>query len=370
MAALEEDGLLDRASEALPSGEELADRRRAGRGMERPELASLLTFAKRRVKRSLLDSPLLDDPWLEGDLRDYFPRAVVERFAPLLGEHPLRRELIATVNANLIVNALGSVFVSQLVAERGAAPAEVVRAYRIAREVTGAEADWEAIEDLGGKVDPAVQVELMAGVDGLVDAVTRWYLSDGLSGDLGETIEAGRAGFERLATAASQLGDADRRRERKAIADRLGEAGVPQGLAEAHALRPALVHAPSVVAVAGATDRRVEDVALAFFTVGNLLPLDGLESELDTVPVSGRMQRWALQAVREDARRARREIAERALMATPSAPPEEAVSDYLAAHLENCRRLQAFMRTLSREKAADMAGIALAVRQLRSLTNA
>ena len=86
------------------------------------------------------------------------------------------------------------------------------------------------------------------------------------------------------------------------------------------------------------------------------------------MPVSGRMQRWALQAVREDGRRARREIAEHALMATPSAPPEEAVSDYLAAHLESCRRLQAFMRTLSRESAADMAGIALAVRQLRSLT--
>ncbi len=145
-------------------------------------------------------------------------------------------------------------------------------------------------------------------------------------------------------------------------------AGVPEGLADAHALRPALVHAPSVVAVAGAAERAVEDVALAFFTVGDLLPLDGLEAELDTVPVSGRMQRWALQAVREDARRARREIAEHALMATPSAGPEEAVSDYLAAHLEECRRLEAFMRTLSREPTADMAGIALAVRQLRSLT--
>jgi glutamate dehydrogenase len=367
MTALEEDGLLDRASEALPSGEELADRRRAGRGMERPELASLLTFAKRRVKRSLLDSPLLDDPWLEGDLRDYFPLAVVERFAPLLAEHPLRRELIATVNANLVVNALGSVFVSQLVAERGAAPAEVVRAYRIAREVTGAEADWEAIETLGGSVDPAVQVELMAGVDGLVDAVTRWYLSEGLAGDLGETIEIGRAGFQTLAAAAPRLGDEARRRERQAIASRLVEAGVPQGLAEAHALRPSLVHAPSVVAVAGATGKPVGDVALAFFTVGNLLPLDSLEAELDSVPVSGRMQRWALQAVREDARRARREIAERALAATPSADPQEAVSDFLAAHLEDCRRLEAFMRTLARER-ADMAGIALAVRQLRSLT--
>src|SRR5215204_6565461 len=240
MAALEEDGLLDRASEALPSGEELADRRRAGRGMERPELASLLTFAKRRVKRSLLESPLLDDPWLEGDLRSYFPLPVVERFSERLAEHPLRRELIATVNANLVVNALGSVFVSQLVAERGAAPAEVVRAYRIAREVTGAEADWEAIETLGARVDPTVQVELMAGVDALVDAVTRWYLSQGPAGELGETIEVGREGFQRLAAAAPQVADAERRRERQAIADRLVAQDVPPGLAEAHALRPAL----------------------------------------------------------------------------------------------------------------------------------
>jgi glutamate dehydrogenase len=208
----------------------------------------------------------------------------------------------------------------------------------------------------------------MAGVDGLVDAVTRWYLSEGLAGDLGETIEIGRAGFQTLAAAAPRLGDEARRRERQAIASRLVEAGVPQGLAEAHALRPSLVHAPSVVAVAGATGKPVGDVALAFFTVGNLLPLDSLEAELDTVPVSGRMQRWALQAVREDGRRARREIAERALLATPSAGPEEAVSDYLATHLEECRRLQAFMRTLAREPTADMAGIALAVRQLRSLT--
>ena len=125
MAGLEEDGLLDRAAEALPSGEELAERRRAGRGMERPELSLLLTYAKRRVKLSLLESELLEDPWLERDLRGYFPQPVVERFGALLHEHPLRRELLATINANLVVNALGPVFVSQLVAERGARPAEV-----------------------------------------------------------------------------------------------------------------------------------------------------------------------------------------------------------------------------------------------------
>ena len=217
--------------------------------MERPELSLLLTYAKRRVKLSLLESELLEDPWLERDLRDYFPHPVVERFGEQLPEHPLRRELIATINANLVVNALGPVFVSQLVSERGARPAEVVRAYRIAREVTGAEADWEAIESLEGQVEPEVQAELMGGVDALVDAVTRWYLSEGPSGDLASTIEAGRKGFQRLAAAAPELGGEELHGARRAVAERLVDGGAPEGLATAHALRPGLVHAPAVTAV-------------------------------------------------------------------------------------------------------------------------
>jgi glutamate dehydrogenase len=368
MVALEEDGMLDRAGEALPSGEELAERRRAGRGMERPELSLLLTYAKRRIKRSLLGSELLEDPWLERDLRSYFPEAVVERFGSKLAEHPLRRELIATINANLVVNALGLVFVSQLVSERGARPAEVVRAYRIAREATGAVADWEAIESLEGQVEPAVQAELMGGVDSLVDAVTRWYLSEGESVDMARAIETGHAGFARLAAAAPELGEENALKAREAVAAGLIEAGVPEGLAAAHALRPALVHAPSVIAVADATKRKVEDVARAFVAVGERLPLDDLEAELDAIPATRRMERWALQAVREDARRARREIAERALAEGAGGDPEDAVERFLTGHVEDCRRLGAFMRTLSREGTTDMAGLALAVRQLRSLT--
>jgi glutamate dehydrogenase len=207
----------------------------------------------------------------------------------------------------------------------------------------------------------------MSGVDALVDAVTRWYLGAGPVGDLGETIEAGRAGFQRLAAAAPELGDDERRTERAAVVERLAGAGVPEPLAEAHALRPGLVHTPNVVAVATSTGRAVEDVARAFFTVGDLLPIDGLETELSELTANGRLQRWALQALREDAREVRREIAERALTKAPGARPEDAVGLYLADHLEDCRRLETFMRTLSREGSADMAGIALAVRQLRSL---
>ena len=367
MVGLEEDGLLDRASEALPSGEELAERRRAGRGMERPELSLLLTYAKRKVKLSLLESSLLDDPWLQRDLRGYFPQPVVERFGALLAEHPLRRELLATINANLAVNALGPVFVSQIMAERGVRPAEVVKAYRIAREVVGAEADWEAIEELEGKVEPEVQAELMGRVDMLVDAITRWYLVEGAPGDLASTIEAGREGFLELAEAAPGIGGEELQEARREVAERVTAAGVPEDMANTHSLRLGLVHAPAVAAVARATGRSVADVARVFVAIGERLPLNELEEALGALPASRRMERWALQAAREDARRARWDIAERALEGPQGGDPEEALDAFLAAHSEECRRLGAFMRTLSREGETDLAGLALAVRQLREL---
>ena len=88
MTALEGRGLLDRGAEKLPGTEEIAERRRANRGLERPELALLLAYAKQALALDLLDSDFCEDPWLERDLRDYFPDRVVERFGHLLRGAP------------------------------------------------------------------------------------------------------------------------------------------------------------------------------------------------------------------------------------------------------------------------------------------
>ena len=63
MAALEAAGLLDRASpSSCPATEEIAERRRGGRGLERPELAVLLAYAKRALARELLGSDFCERP--------------------------------------------------------------------------------------------------------------------------------------------------------------------------------------------------------------------------------------------------------------------------------------------------------------------
>jgi glutamate dehydrogenase len=370
MAGLESAGLLDRESEKLPGSEEIAERRRAGRGFERPELALLLAYAKRALTRELHGSDFCDDPWLERDLREYFPDRVVERFGHLLAEHPLRRELIAMVNSNLVVNSLGPTFASQLAAERGAAAADVARAFRIAREVTGAEPRWDAVERLPREIDRGVATELMVGVDRLVEAAARWYLDHNSGGGLEEQIEAAQAPFARLLAVLPEIGSEEWRAQRRETVDELLGHGIPEDLAWAHALGPELMEAHDMIAVAQHTGRPVETVAQAFHALATRLQIAWLLGALDEVPQSTRTQRWAVQAVREDCLDALAELARCALEeAGPGQDAVAAVDAYLDARQAQGRRLAAVTGSLTVEGTGDLAALMLAVRAVRALAD-
>jgi glutamate dehydrogenase len=365
MNVLEAEGILDREGDGLPTVGELGQRRRAGRGLLRPELAVLLAHAKRSLTDALLDSELVEDPWFERDLRGYFPPAVVERFATLVPEHRLRRELIAMLIANEVVDALGPSFVSRLSAELGAPAAAVVRAYRIARDVTGAIGRFAAIDALEADLDEAVELELLEGVERLVETVTRWHLQHGAAGSLREHVEAGHEGFDAIEDA---LEATPPERVTQAI-ERLQQLGVPETLAQAHALAPDLAFAPDVLAVAADCGRELEDVGLAFALLGDRLRFGWLEAELEELPASQRVQRWAVQALRDDARAARRALAAAAFRLSPDAPPREAVEALLERNRERAQHLASVMRSLSVD-GAELAGLMVVVRELRAVASA
>jgi glutamate dehydrogenase len=368
MQALEDARMLRREDEALPASDEMAERRRAGHGLERPELAVLVAYAKRLLTDALLDSDLPEDPAFKSDLRGYFPRAVVDRFGHLIAEHPLRRELVATLAANDVVDALGPTFVNGQARELGAEPAEVVRAFRIAREVTGATRRWLEIEGHATTLDHEVAWTLLDGVDDLVAGVTRWYLLHAPpAADLEATIATGSEAFVTLIEAMPQLRSEEWRAAREAEAQELIGAGVPAELARTHAHQTALLHAPDIIAVSQATGRDVRVVAQAFFDLGERLGLEWLEQEVLDLRAATRVQRWAQQALLDDVLSARRVLSQSALVESPGAEPGEAVETFLAAREAPRRRLSTVARALRVEGDGDLAGLTLAVRHLRGL---
>ncbi len=367
MQQLEAEGELERDVEFLPTTDEMTERRANGAGMTRPELSVLLAYAKRSVFRALLETDLPDSEYLVADLARYFPPAIVDAFGHLLVEHPLRREIIATMASNDVVNSQGITFVSRMVAEIGVHPGDVVRAFRIARDVTGAVARWDEIEKLDGVIDPVVQSDLLSGVDWLVETTSRWYLVQAAGQRLADAVDASRDSFAQLASQIDQIGPEAWREEHEQIAERLIAAGVPEPLARRTAFQGELVHAPDIIAVSHATGRAPLEVARGFFLLGERLQLDWLENQLEALPAGTRWQRWARQSMEDDLFSLRRSLCERALELAGGAPIDEAIDGFLASHEEAVARLQRFLRSLGIEGVTDLSQLTVALRQVRAL---
>jgi len=367
MQQLEADGEVERDVEFLPTTEEMLERRAAGQGLTRPELSVLLAYAKRSVYSALLDSDLPDTDYLAVDLNRYFPPLIVERFGSLLAEHPLRREIIATMAANDVVNSQGITFVSRLVSETGATPADVVKAFRIARDVTGAQERWADVEALDGRIDPNVQSELMSGVDWLVETTSRWYLVQAAGQRLADAVDQARDWFAELSGAIDQIGPDGWREEHEVHAQRLVAEGVPESVARRHAFQPELVHGPDIIAVSHAMDRPPLQIARCFFVLGEQLELDWLETQLEGLTAANRWQRWAKQSTEDDLFALRRRLCERVLEAGGDAPIDEAVQLFLESRSDAVERLRRFMRGLALEGVSDVAQFTVALRQLRTV---
>jgi glutamate dehydrogenase len=367
MQQLEADGELERAVEFMPTTDDMAERRAAGQGMTRPELAVLLAYAKRQVYAELLESDLPDTEYLAADLARYFPPRIVERFGHLIADHPLKRQIIATMASNDVVNSQGITFASRMVTETGASPSEVVRAFRIARDVTGATARWSDVEALDGLVDPALQSELMSGVDWLVETTARWYLVQAAGQLLLSSIAPSRESFAEVSAAISQIGPDAWREEHEQEAQRLIEAGVPDAVAHRHAFQPELVHAPDIIAVAHATGRAPLEIARGFFVLGERLDIDWLEQQLEKLPAATRWQRWAQQSMEDDLFALRRRLCERVLELAGGAGIDEAIERFFEDRAQTCERVMRFLRGLKMEGVSDLSQLTVAVRQLRSI---
>ena len=143
---LEEKGDLDRRTEGLVDGASLARRASDGVGLTRPELAVLLSSTKLLLQDAIENSGLPDDPGMEEVLLTYFPAPMRKTFkAEILG-HALRREIIATVLANKLINSLGLIHPFELAEEESAELAQVASAFFAVVELFEIDRLWEQLD--------------------------------------------------------------------------------------------------------------------------------------------------------------------------------------------------------------------------------
>ena len=362
MDRLEREGILNREIEFLPSAEEMAQRARERAGMARPELAVLLAYAKRSLTEHLMRSSLPDDPHFETDLLGYFPHAIVERFSDEIPQHPLRRELIATIVANQVLNSQGSTFYSRMRTLTGAPAAAIVRAYRIARAVTNASERWTDIENLAGRVDADTERMMLKDVDGLVTLVTRWYLQHPSERTIDEEIAMARDDFAKLSDGLATMPSESWHRPYQVVIDQLIESGVPEDLAMRHAYQRALRRGPDIVDLAHRFDRDVVEVAALYTGSSDMFRIGWLERQIRLLPGSTTFERLAIESLRDDLQSLRRDFVASVLSET-----DGSVDEFLAAHERILPRLDRWGRWLARDGVEDVSAALIAVRRLRQL---
>jgi glutamate dehydrogenase len=306
---LEASGELDRAVEALPTDAELEARAAAGRGLTRPELAVLLAYAKIALTRALLDSDALDGPGMGLELERYFPPLLVERYPEAIATHRLRREVIATVLANQIVNRGGPGLVTRLMSATSADAGQIALAWCVLRDAYGIEPLLAEIDALDGTVAGATQLGLYAAIEALIGHECLWLLrnadlSRGVAG-LTRHYAAGVAGIARELTRLVPPGLAA---GIAAEAERLVAAGVPAELAQRIAALGVLRLATDISLVAERSGASIAEAATAFFGVLELFGLAGIIDAASGLVLADRFDRMALDRALANLMRAQRDL--------------------------------------------------------------
>ncbi|WP_406852523.1 NAD-glutamate dehydrogenase [Brevundimonas sp. BH3] len=166
-------GKLNRAVEYLPDDARIAEMKLQGTGLTRPELAVLTAYSKLELFDEIVASAAPDDAFFEDMLVHYFP-APLAKFEEDMKGHRLRRDIIATVLSNEIVNMAGATFPDRLRAAAECDTAAMVTAFETARQVFRLDQAWKDVSALDLKIPAEAQTALYREIALVLRRQTYW----------------------------------------------------------------------------------------------------------------------------------------------------------------------------------------------------
>ncbi|MEM0906517.1 MAG: NAD-glutamate dehydrogenase, partial [Pseudomonadota bacterium] len=278
MDVLEPRGL-DREIEDLPSDEALDERAAGGEGLTRPEIGVLLAYAKLTLFDDIMDSDVPDDAYLGRELARYFPHEMNEGFHTEVQDHRLRREIIATMLANSMINRGGPTFIIRVGDQTGASTSEITRAFAAARDAYQLLDIYAEIDALDTKIPGDLQLELYAANRALLQEATVWFIrNESFQKGLQSVVDRFRAGLETLRD--NSFAVLLTEEEREAVMsrmERLKSAGVPDDTALRLSRIPLAIAALDIVTVADHCEVPLFEAADVWFAVDHRFRFSALD---------------------------------------------------------------------------------------------
>jgi glutamate dehydrogenase len=314
MQALETAGRLDRKVEALPDDLAMAERQAAGKPLTRAEIGVLLAHAKISLYDELLTGDGPDDPAIGAELFRYFPATMHKPWRREIEKHPLRREIIATVVANAMINRGGPTFMTRVADRGGGTSGDIARAFFAVREAFQIEELCAEVDALDTRISGAVQTGLYLAIGEVVLSRTLWFLRNvPLAGDLRPVIAVyakAVSAIEKIIPAGLPNAIAA---DLNAAAGAFVAAGVPEAVATRIAALPVLADATEIHLVAEKAGTKLARAAVAYFAVGEHFRIAHIDTAARRLPVTDYYDGLALDRALQRLSEARRAIAAGAL---------------------------------------------------------
>jgi glutamate dehydrogenase len=369
MRRLERSGALNRELEGLPNSREVRRRLDRGDGLTAPELSVLLAWTKIVLEDELLRSDLPDDPYLDLDLRAYFPQPVQDGFLTQIRDHPLRREIIVTQVVNDLVNGAGMTFWPRLSGETGASPGELTRANFVAREIFGSLPMRQELMSFDNKLNAAVQTRMRLEMRTLVERASRWLVNNRRPPlDSQGTVDTFAEPVQRVM---KELPDLMSGRELAAYQerrDRLASEGVPEDLASRVAVLPPAYMLLGIIEVADRAELDPAVVARVHFALGERLGLPALVQRILALPREDRWQTMARAALRDDLHAVHAQLTAQVLASTS---PEDTAPARIASWEDDddvvVPRAAGTLEEICADDQADLARLSVGLRVVRGL---
>ena len=366
--ALERAGRLNRVVEYLPSDDDIAERRAAKQGLAAPERAVLLAYSKMQLFDELSAGKLVDDEYVARGLVEYFPPLLRSRYVDLMQRHPLKREIIATVVANTMINRTGSIFVHRMIEETGAPTEEVTRAYLLVRDIFGLDALWTQIDALDNKVPAQLQYEMLVEAGRLVVRGALWFLRRRRERlPIGQVLEIFRPAVEALRGQVPQILSAGDRAAWEASVAKLTAEGAPIEVAQKASSLGSLYATLDVTEVAGEQKKSVESVAALYFALVGELELRWFADRITQLPTDTNWQALARNALRDDLASQQRALTSTVAKLSDSADPQVMLDAWKERYAPAILRLKSMIEELKRQGSLDLAVLSVLLRELRSL---
>lgn len=359
---------LNRELEALPSEKEVNRRWEAGIGLTSPELCTLMAHVKLGLKEEMLNTELTEQDVFASRLPQYFPTPLRERFTPEIRTHQLRREIVATMLINDLVDTAGITYAFRITEDVGVGSVDAVRTYVATDAIFGVGDIWRRIR--AANLPVPLSDRLTLDTRRLIDRAGRWLLNyrpQPLA--VGAEINRFAAKVKDLTPRMSEWLRGDDKAIVEKEAAEFCSQGTPEDLAYTIAAGLYRFSLLDIIDIADINDIDAAEVADTYFALMDRLGTDALLTAVSELPRNDRWHSLARLAIRDDIYASLRSLCFDVLaVGEPDESGEEKIAEWEHLSASRVERARRTLIEIQESGEKDLATLSVAARQIRRMT--